>query len=65
MKINKEVLVEISTSPLVAEKSNEPKKKKKKKFINDNSFCSKRLNPSYLTNPWPHKVTRKLCENRV
>lgn len=30
MKINKEVLVEISTSPLVAEKSNEPKKKKKK-----------------------------------
>lgn len=29
MKINKEVLVEISTSLLVAEKSNEPKKKKK------------------------------------
>lgn len=64
MKINKEVLVEISTSPLVAEKSNEPKKKKKT-FINDNSFCRKRLNPSYLTNPWSHKVTRKLCENRV
>lgn len=64
MKNNKEVLVEISTSLLVAEKSNEPKKKKKA-FINDNSFCSKRLNPSYLTNPWPHKVTRKLSENRV